>query len=1100
MGFDFKKAYSRLNNEQREAVDNIEGPVMVIAGPGTGKTQLLSLRVANILLKTDVNPENILCLTFSDSAANEMRARLVNIIGLDAYKVNVSTYHSFGSDLIASYPAYFNNYAQLKPLNDLAADIIIRNIQSSLAYKNPYKDERISSNIKRLISEAKRALLAPKDIEKVIKSNVEFITKKTHQTRTLGSILGRISKTSKEDFKILLTAAAPNHGLTFETYGEVWDRDLNLAILEATESGENKALSKWKSKYLTKDENNDFIVKGKEQNERLSYFCDIYSDYLAELKKADVYDFDDMILRSIDALSKNLDLKYTIQEKYQYLLLDEYQDTNEAQARLVELLSDNPINEGRPNIMAVGDDDQAIFVFQGAKYSHMLDFINHYKDVLQITLKDNYRSSEKVIKIAANVADQIDSRLTKYLPIINKNFIPAGENKELPSKIRRLNFDRQTNEFAWIAENIAKSDKNNYSEVAIIAPKHKFLEYLVPYLQANDIPLTYERRENILEDPIIIELLNFCRLIDAINQKKNKGTIDSLLANVLTYDFWNLPTDTIWQISWEANKKRIPWMEELLKTDKTRLIGLLLIKLASNAGSMKFDFLIEQILGLSELTIIDKQPLIYRSPLYDHYSSIGKSPKLNISQLFSNLVSLRNQFKEYNADLTRPLLISDFVNFIDEMNRSGLKVLNNSTYSESTSSVQLMTAFKAKGQEFKTVYIVSTIDEVWGPSARSNNSRISLPPNLSYISYQARDIDEKLRLFYVTLTRAKQNIFLTSYSNTDSYKPTKPLVFLNEQLADDGKTISPYLPQSTNTIELITNQSSTENIILNWQQDYKPIELSIELVDLLKPRLQKYQLSPTELNSYIDVRNAGPQNFYNRSILKYPSPVGPLVDYGSAIHITLDWLQKRLIATKKLPSEDALNKQFKLNLAARQLNETDFKNLLLRGQEAIANYFSDNKSDLSSDDSSEFSFRHEGIFVGDAHLSGSIDKLIIDKNNKTIVIVDFKTGKSYQKWTPEAKIHLYSNQLYFYKILVENSVTFKNYQVKGAYLDFVEPDIKGKLNKLYIEFNDAQQQRLEILIKSVWARIQNLDFPDVSSYSADLKGITAFEDYLIDNA
>jgi DNA helicase-2/ATP-dependent DNA helicase PcrA len=328
MSFDFKKAYSGLNKAQKEAVDNIDGPVMVIAGPGTGKTQLLSLRVANILLKTDVNPENILCLTFSDSAANEMRARLATIIGLDAYKVNVSTYHSFGSDLIASYPAYFNNYARLLPLSDLSADIIIRKIQAKLTYKNPYKDERLSSNIKRLISEAKRALLTPDDIEKVIKSNLDFIKTKSEQTKNLSDILARVSKTSKDDFLALKTGVKTDAELlSFELLAEAWDRELDVAIQTSIDSGDNKALSKWKTRYLAKDENSDFIVAGHEQNERLRYFCGIYRKYLAELLNQGLYDFDDMILRSIEALKANLDLKYTIQEKYQYLLLDEYQDT-----------------------------------------------------------------------------------------------------------------------------------------------------------------------------------------------------------------------------------------------------------------------------------------------------------------------------------------------------------------------------------------------------------------------------------------------------------------------------------------------------------------------------------------------------------------------------------------------------------------------------------------------------------------------------------------------------------------------------------------------------------------------------------------------------
>ena len=134
---DFERRYKQLNDRQREAVDTIEGPVMVVAGPGTGKTELLSMRVANILQKTDTLPENILCLTFTESGATAMRERLSEIIGPQAYKVAIHTFHSFGSDIINQYGEYFYHGADFRPASDLSSYELLRSIFDSLDFSNP---------------------------------------------------------------------------------------------------------------------------------------------------------------------------------------------------------------------------------------------------------------------------------------------------------------------------------------------------------------------------------------------------------------------------------------------------------------------------------------------------------------------------------------------------------------------------------------------------------------------------------------------------------------------------------------------------------------------------------------------------------------------------------------------------------------------------------------------------------------------------------------------------------------------------------------------------------------------------------------------------
>src|SRR5688572_14765691 len=193
----YREAFGSLNSAQKQAVETIDGPVLVIAGPGTGKTQLLTTRIAHILAQTDTLPQNILCLTFTDSAAQTMRERLSTMIGQGAYDVTISTYHAFGSDIIRRFPDYFAEHAEQKPVDDLTVDRIFRQIISSLPYSNPLKySEAYIGDINTLVSEAKRALLAPSDLRKLAAENLRFIQEINPTIRRILNGMAKMSKTS----------------------------------------------------------------------------------------------------------------------------------------------------------------------------------------------------------------------------------------------------------------------------------------------------------------------------------------------------------------------------------------------------------------------------------------------------------------------------------------------------------------------------------------------------------------------------------------------------------------------------------------------------------------------------------------------------------------------------------------------------------------------------------------------------------------------------------------------------------------------------------------------------------------------------------------
>ncbi|MCA9361163.1 ATP-dependent helicase [Candidatus Kaiserbacteria bacterium] len=332
----FYTAYKRLNDRQQEAVDTIEGPVMVIAGPGTGKTQILTLRIANILAQTDTKPDQILALTFTDSGAKAMRQRLFEYIGSASYKVAIFTFHSFAQRLIADYPDAYPKIVGGRPARDIEKISMIRNIldQGEVENLRPAGNPQYYiKSIQGMISDLKREYVTPDKLAKII--NVE----------------------EKE--------------------------------LENTEKIHQKGAHKGKVKKAYSDKEKS-IAKNKS-------LLHVYRQYESYLKAENLFDFDDMILETVRALEGDESMLLDLQEQYQYILADEHQDVNGSQNRILELLASY---HDSPNIFVVGDEKQAIFRFQGASLENFLYFGELFKDTKTIALSENYRSGQEILDVA----------------------------------------------------------------------------------------------------------------------------------------------------------------------------------------------------------------------------------------------------------------------------------------------------------------------------------------------------------------------------------------------------------------------------------------------------------------------------------------------------------------------------------------------------------------------------------------------------------------------------------------------------------------------------------------------------------------------------
>ena len=1119
---EFESVYKALNAEQRQAVDIIDGPLMVIAGPGTGKTQLLSARVANILIKTDTPARNILCLTFTENGAENMRQRLSSFIGQAAYDVTISTYHAFGGDLIRRFPEYFAETRLQNPVDELGQRQIIADIVEVMSYANPLKQTRHHiGDLISTISEVKRALLTAPDLRLIAAENLEFIKQASQDIQPLLSDFGRmpVVPTALPLFdKILhrLETTRPKSPVN-QLYGSLAQAAVELlktALQEAQAINKTTPLTAWKNDWLVKDGHNHFMLAGELESRRILALADVLDLYQVNLNQRGLYDFDDMILKAIEVLDSHNDLRFTLQEQYLYILLDEFQDTNPAQMRLVQLLTNNPVSEGRPNVMAVGDDDQAIYAFQGALYSNMIDFYRTYRNVTVINLTANYRSHPDILSTAQNIAEQIESRLHYQFKNVDK--VLRAVNSKLPNKaiIERRQFLSDIAQADWIADKIKALIDNgtNPSQIAILAPRHRQLEPLVPYLNACQVPVRYEKRENILETPVIKQLLSMSRLVLAL-ANNDQAMANHLWPEVLSYDFWHLPIGAIWEVSWQVAdqsyladhqevSKRQTWSQVLLSSGQQfRLPALLFLTLATKVGQESCEMMLDYLIGSAAIITNEADlPQVY-SPLRTYYTAtkVRQTQPDLFYEALSNLIVLRAKLHDHQATFQNVLMLPDLITLVDMYAAADERMINTSPYNQQAEAVQIMTVFKAKGLEFEHVFLPSCQDNVWGGSSRTQSNHLTLPANLAPIRHAGASDDERLRILYVAATRAKFGLYLADTSQSYSGKATKPLKYFDERVQSDNSSKDMILPEGVQVVKRHdTTPPAIKLLELNWQQRHTMTPWQSELSALLANRLERYQLSPTHLNSFLDLEYGGPEHFFFTTLLRFPEAPTTDGQYGNAIHETLEWLQHSLVARGTMPATKETLSYFKARMENKALLPARIAVEVERGQTALTTYLKNRAIIFKPANQSEISFKNENVFVGDAHLAGKVDYLEIDSKSKTITVIDYKTGKSYDRWLSDTKLYRNKRQLCCYKIMVEKSTKFAGYKVPSGRLEFIEPDSHGRINNLELTFNHDDIVRNEQLLKVMWQHVQELNFPTVSQYGATLAGIRQFEQDLLD--
>jgi DNA helicase-2/ATP-dependent DNA helicase PcrA len=834
----FQHAYQQLNAQQKLAVDTIDGPVMVIAGPGTGKTQVLAMRIANILLKTDTNPSAILALTFTESAAKNMRERLLQLIGSTAYSVHVQTFHAFCDEVIRACPEYFPVRQESEVLSDLERYEILE----KLLTKNALTALKTMNSPFHFIKPVMKAI---SDLKREGVSEVQFAELMEKQSEEL--------EAEKDDLKKM----------------ELSRRQKNLA-----------------------------------KQQELSL---LYLQYQKELRERRRYDYDDMITFVAEAFKSEESLLLEYQEKLTYFLVDEYQDTNAAQNRVVDLLASYWGEQA--NLFVVGDPHQSIYRFQGASLENTLNFVNRYPTATFIALEQGYRcpqvlydSASEVIahnqttlrpqevhsvetelqsgaqQIAAQqfVAEQVNKGLTQPLQSVQKkqnnkeHLHSKQEKREEESKIQIYAAPSAPLETIFLAETIsdllARGTPPN--EIAVLYRNNTDAQEIRTALEKWQVPYVIDGGNDVLKSEEMQQLLTLCTVIADLRTAKEGHE----LFEVMNYSWLHLSHYLVMKIARAAGTSKMSIYDRINKgyADFCRL------PFCEDVTALEFvaiENFIAQLMSWgqqdAEVTFPEWLEILINESGYLDWILTHPNKVILLHQLNALFREVKNlAIQDHRINLAR------FLEIIDTMRVHGIGIAVEET-NVTNQAVTLSTVHKAKGREWEYVFLLQCIDGKWGNARQVN--LLPLPTGILQHQPQEKESnDDDRRLFYVAMTRAKKQ-FTISYPESfvigNSSKLTMGSVFMTE-ISDAHKQYIQNPP----------SQQSAETHLARLVT-VAPAQLANEQE---KKWLQKiaadFPLSVTALNTYL----RSPQEFLENFLLKVPRATPAYFAFGTAVHYALE--------------------------------------------------------------------------------------------------------------------------------------------------------------------------------------------------------------------
>ncbi|MBT4119620.1 MAG: ATP-dependent helicase [Candidatus Peribacter sp.] len=973
-GKTFETEYAKLNSAQKIAVDTIQGPVMVVAGPGTGKTQVLALRTAKILQSTQMNPWNILCLTFSKSGATAMRNRLRDIIGSDAYGVTVNTIHGFCNDIITAHPSVFEDWSSLEQISDV---------------------ERYRS-LNKIIDQ-----LLP---------DMVLVNPKSPYTRSR-DILGRISQLKIE-------------GVT--------NRDQLLAI-----AGEYDSVMQSKSKEGTKAHARNLLTAKKFRE-----FIDIFDRYQQMLKETGRYDYADMILNVTEALKQEDWLLASLQERYQYVLVDEFQDTNGSQFAFIDLLTTDPTGDASPNFFVVGDDDQAIYRFQGANLTNILSFTDKYPHAPVIALTQSYRCTQPILDAAESLISQNTERLVGKIENLDKHLVAALQKDGTPPQ---MVFSASDMAEPWVIADMVDDrlrEGIDPNEIAIIVQTNRELLSLYDVFKARQIPTVLSGKLDLLEHPLVEQTLAILR---AVHNPHDDHLLSSALASSC---FSCHPADLSLLYSVKREEK-CTLLECALKVD-TQEMNLREQELLIKARDIILDLHHKK----DQRTVVETLEHIYRESNLLGSLQSGEMDVLDFAagQEFFDRIKSRAYEQPH---FTFEVFLND-LEYYGDANYSDLRLTYDLPHL-TESGVQMMTAHKSKGLEFHTVIIANFREGHW--DKRRNPPSVAMPEDLLFgwekdqKSYE-KNQDER-RVSFVAMTRAKRELIFScpiELTSGDSTKTVSPSGFFAE---------SGDLPEVHRDVAHPDQMSTLLSV--------PPREFDAEFAAFLQKRIEHFALSPTALNHFLE----DPLQFLEVDLLQKPQAKEPHFAYGNAVHHVLAKWADSVTDGNPLDEQTILT-TFDDHLSQRELlTKKELERLSHLGHQTLKRY-------ISSHLQSPYPNVHKVEYpitthLGDVPIKGKLDRIdLMEPNSRVAIVTDFKTGKP--KTEKQIVDYGYYRQLVFYDLLIRNGYSIID--PKEFRLEFVGEGAEAPITRSFtISENDRKE--LSELINTVWQKILALDFTEV---------------------
>jgi DNA helicase-2/ATP-dependent DNA helicase PcrA len=600
-----------------------------------------------------------------------------------------------------------------------------------------------------------------------------------------------------------------------------------------------------------------------------------------------------------------------------------------------------------------------------------------------------------------------------------------------------------------VAEQTANQIKQQPDQtIAIISREHKDLAALLPYLHRAGITgINYERQHNALDSQPVQALIILARIVTYIS-KGAHSQANELLPELLAHNALNIPAKHIWQLSLSV-QHRHNWLETMQNRPEFSVLA---------------DWLIEQAKAIQNHTLetaIDDLFNKYFKPFYFSDAKLAADPDTYLDYL-SDLIALRDAARDYAVN-DNPTLLT-FVEMLDLYRKYDLIIPATRLFGQSA-KVHLMTAHKAKGLEFDTVFVVHASKDRWlkekSDSFFPSNLHVSLPGSL----------DENLRLIFVSITRAKNQLFISAPKRVSAKQA--------------NLTILPHLGDIARR-EVETKSTAAVKLETAWQDKYSAVNQDLKAA--LAPRLADYQLNATALNSFTNLEYAGPQQFLLNNLLRFPSAKSAHADYGTAVHETLKYAHNYFNQHRKKPTSDDLAATFTDQLTKLHLAPADFAYYHGRGLEHVLKYV----------ETAEFTPQQQVEQVltarlGDVQLTGKLDLIEVDDKARTINVFDYKTGDVFDKFNQgPIKSHNYYQQLLFYKLLIEHATNRPGYKISRGVLHFIEAK-DGERRALELDFTQADFDKFEQLVKTVWHKIQKLDFPNTTAYAKNLRGTLQFE-------